>query len=79
MEYTVIGDSVNSASRLNGLAGPGEVIISQAVFQTMGVLVDAEPLGPRQIKGVSEAVISYRLKSIRKAVVSDATRIQRPA
>jgi len=45
----------------------------------MGVLVDAEPLGPRQIKGVSEAVISYRLKSIRKAVVSDATRIQRPA
>ncbi len=79
MEYTVIGDSVNSASRLNGLAGPGEVIISQDVFQTMGVLVDAEPLGPRQIKGVSEAVISYRLKSIRKAVVSDATRIQRPA
>ncbi len=79
MEYTVIGDSVNSASRLNGLAGPGEVIISQAVFQTMGVLVDAEPLGPRQIKGVSEAVISYRLKSIRKVVVSDATRIQRPA
>lgn len=79
MEYTVIGDSVNSASRLNGLAGPGEVIISQAVFQAMGVLVDAEPLGPRQIKGVSEAVISYRLKSIRKAVVSDATRIQRPA
>ncbi len=79
MEYTVIGDSVNSASRLNGLAGPGEVIISQAVFQTMGALVDAEPLGPRQIKGVSEAVISYRLKSIRKAVVSDATRIQRSA
>lgn len=79
MEYTVIGDSVNSASRLNGLAGPGEVIISQAVFQTMGALVEAEPLGPRQIKGFAEAVISYRLKSIRKAVVSDATRIQRPA
>jgi adenylate cyclase len=78
MEYTVIGDSVNAASRLNGLAGPGEVIISQAVFQKMGALVDAEPLGPRQIKGVSEAVACYRLKSIRKAVVSYETRIKRP-
>jgi adenylate cyclase len=78
MEYTVIGDSVNTASRLNGLAGPGEVIISEAVFQKMGALVDAEPLGPHQIKGVSEAVISYRLKSIRKAVYSHETRIKRP-
>jgi adenylate cyclase len=78
MEYTVIGDSVNTASRLNGLAGPGEVIISEAVFQKMGALVDAEPLGPHQIKGVSEAVISYRLKSIRKAVFSHETRIKRP-
>lgn len=77
MEYTVIGDSVNTASRLNGLAGPGEVIISEAVFQKMGALVEAEPLGPHQIKGVSEAVISYRLKSIRKAVFSHETRIKR--
>ena len=78
MEYTVIGDSVNTASRLNGLAGPGEVIISQTVFQKMGPLVDAEPLGPYQIKGVSDAVICYRLKSISKTIVSHATRTNRP-
>jgi adenylate cyclase len=78
MEYTVIGDSVNTASRLNGLAGPGEVIISQAVFQQMGSLVDAEPLGPCQIKGVSDAVVCYRLKGFTQTTGSHATRIKKP-
>jgi adenylate cyclase len=75
MEYTVIGDSVNTASRLNGLAGPGEVIISQAVFRQMGPLVDAEPLGPCQIKGFSDAVVCYRLKGITQTTGSHAKRI----
>ena len=34
MEYTVIGDSVNIASRLNHLAGSGEIIISKSVYES---------------------------------------------
>lgn len=66
LEYTVIGDSVNTASRLNGLAGPGEVVISQTVFEEIGARLDTDPLGPHYFKGVSAEVISYRLKGIRK-------------
>jgi adenylate cyclase len=32
MEYTVIGDTVNVASRLNRLAGSGEIIISKSIY-----------------------------------------------
>ena len=40
MEYTVIGDTVNRASRYCDGAGPGEVIISPAVFERVSGLVE---------------------------------------
>jgi adenylate cyclase len=39
MEYTVIGDTVNRASRYCDGAGPGEVVISPAVYQHVDRLV----------------------------------------
>jgi adenylate cyclase len=43
MEFTVIGDAVNRASRYCDGAGPGEVIISPAVFEHVAELVEAAP------------------------------------
>ncbi len=40
MEYTVIGDTVNRASRYCDGAGPGEVVISPAVYQRVSGMVD---------------------------------------
>src|SRR5262249_8119794 len=34
-EYTVTGDSVNLASRLTAMAGPGETFVSNAVYQSL--------------------------------------------
>ncbi len=43
MEYTVIGDAVNRVTRYCNGAGPGEVVISQAVHERVGDLVEAVP------------------------------------
>ena len=61
MEYTVIGDSVNMASRLNHLAGSGEIIISKSVYESTKDLVSVEPLPPQSIKGKSEKVEAFRV------------------
>ena len=43
MEYTVIGDTVNRATRYCDGAGPGEVVISPAVFGRVSSLVEISP------------------------------------
>ncbi len=65
MEYTVIGDTVNLTSRINGLARAGEIIISQPVLDGLPDRLETTPMAARKIKGKTEAVSLYRLKGIR--------------
>jgi len=64
MEYTVIGDSVNVASRLNSLAGPGEIVISRSVYELTRAIVTVEPIAPQKLKGKSELVESFKVTGI---------------
>ena len=66
MEYTVIGDSVNTASRLNGLAGPSEIIISRSVYESVKDVVSAEPLPPQVVKGKTGVVEAFRVLGIKE-------------
>jgi class 3 adenylate cyclase len=43
MEYTVIGDTVNRAARFCDGAGPGEVLISQSVYEHVYRMVHVVP------------------------------------
>jgi signal transduction histidine kinase/CheY-like chemotaxis protein/class 3 adenylate cyclase len=65
MNYTVIGDTVNVASRLVGLAKAGEIIISKTVFQAIAeyqaIVAKIEHLPPVNLKGKSQAQQIYKI------------------
>ncbi len=62
LEYTVIGDAVNTANRLCRTAGPNEILISEPFYQRLKRPPTVEALDPIQVKGKSQKVPVYRVK-----------------
>jgi class 3 adenylate cyclase len=60
LEYTVVGDAVNVAQRLQSEAAGGEIVASVSTV-TAAPEVTVEPIGHRQIKGRQEAVEAFRV------------------
>ncbi len=74
MEYTAVGDAVNMASRLAGLAGGGKILLSEEVYNLIADNVVAERVEGRQVKGIDRPVVLYHiidLKGVWKDEVDD--------
>lgn len=69
MEYTVVGDSVNLASRLCSVAEADHIIISQKLFHRPDIITRFEANEHKSIKlrGIEKPVLTYILTSIKKA------------
>lgn len=73
LQYTVIGDAVNVASRLCSTAGPGEVLISQSTYDLVRGQVAVEDRDPVMVKGKSKAIQIYRATGILESTVASAS------
>jgi class 3 adenylate cyclase len=62
---TVLGDTVNVAARLQALAAPDTVFMSEAITRAVQGMVETSPSGEHRLKGKSEPQKVYRLDSIR--------------
>ena len=58
-ERAVVGETPNLAARLQVLAAPGSVVISQATRRLVGSLFELTDLGPTRIKGFPEPVAAF--------------------
>jgi PAS domain S-box-containing protein len=65
MDYSVIGDTVNLAARLEGVAGAGEVIISDSTRKQLGNYFKLEKRPAVRVKGKEKAIQIYNVLGIK--------------
>jgi len=69
LEYTVIGDAVNVASRMGGVGEGGEVVMSRQTFEMLGEGFVFNTKGVSEFKGVSQGLEVGRVEVSSKHVV----------
>ena len=68
VEFKAVGDTVNLASRMEGIAEPGTTYVTKETFQFTRSLFQFEPLGEREVKGREKTVSVYKLLSAKEDV-----------
>lgn len=61
LDYTVIGDIVNTAQRLQSAASPGQIIISRASYEKIKEYFKCEQIGEVKMKNKINPVIIYQV------------------
>ena len=66
MDYTAIGDTVNTAARLESNAKRGQILISESVYEAVKERVEVTPIGEIPLKGKNKGVFIYQLDAVKK-------------
>ena len=66
IDYTAIGDTVNTAARLEANAKAGEILISEVLYNEVKDRVNASYIGDLELKGKKELVRTYKVIDIKE-------------
>ncbi len=66
MDFTAIGDTVNTAARLESNAKKGQVLISDTVYERVKDRIEVEDVGEIPLKGKSKGVFVYSVTSVKR-------------
>ncbi len=61
MDYTVIGDPVNIAARLESIAKPNQILIGEETYKAVKGKFEIEEIGRKKVKGKSEEIMVYEV------------------
>jgi adenylate cyclase len=61
VDYTVIGDPVNVASRLESIAEPNQILIGEETYRHVKGLFDIKKVGPKKVKGKGAEIMVYEV------------------
>ena len=64
-DYTLIGDNVNTAQRLESAAPPNSILISESTYSLIKDNIEAEAVPPVKLKGKNRKENAYIVKSIK--------------
>ena len=64
MDYTAIGDTVNTAARLEANAKAGQILISQLVYEKLQNRIQVSEIGEIPLKGKSQGIMVYALDQV---------------
>ncbi|MEF3302612.1 CHASE2 domain-containing protein [Paenibacillus sp. GYB003] len=68
LDYTAIGDTVNLAARLESNAKPGQILISEPIYERVGQLFEIESMGEIKVKGKELPVTIYQVHAEKTAL-----------
>ena len=64
MDYTAIGDTVNTAARLEANAKKGQVLISDALYERLQDRIEVNEIGQIPLKGKSNGIMVYEVTKL---------------